>query len=310
MKPTMKSLISFKICHCRVLNLPVINTNDMINIIRYKLIAYYPGSVHDLAIDYITEGENVIVFYMNLDDLESLKKRIPNGRFYSPYHVLSDRKEKEGLYYIPLNGRLEILRYSRNLLTESYSIDDSPENRKSIETECASIEDSFIVKEQCIPLFRKKRCLNYTFQILLLFTLIVSVPQFFYYFQIKSEETSLLELEKTLNIQVENDLVHYATEKERDELKSSYERILRSKPINVYVLLSDLTELLGENTEIVSLVLKNNTFQMNCVGLSILEKMEEFQKDSHFQSVIPYQVHPIEGSEKERFSLTGIYANE
>lgn len=305
-----KEILTGDICHCRILNIPKVNSRDMISIIRYKLTSYYPGSVDDLLIDFIRQGDKVIVFYMEQSVYSDLQNQVPRGRFFSSFHMLSGINDKEGKYYIGINNRLEILNYSGNKLIQYRSIVDSAANRKILKSEEARIVENQLIKKNSIPLFLKKKKRNYLLQILFLILLLFFVPQISLYLQMHSEEQNLGNLEIELRDLTDKNLELSASQQELNELKREYEILNLKKPLNLYRFISDLSEALGNDVEIESLVLKNNSFQMNGVGYKPLEKMEDFQLNNKFQSVLPYQIQSITGSQKVRFSLTGVYYNE
>ncbi|MDA3810816.1 MAG: hypothetical protein PF518_10890 [Spirochaetaceae bacterium] len=304
-------ILTANICSCKILDIPPLGQNELENIIRYKLTSFYPGSVDELEIDYIRSKERVIVFYISRNKLDILKNGNPNIKFYSSYHLLEDLLDKQGTYCLPLENRLEILNFTGNKLTDLFSIPFSEENLFLQKNENAVIiEKAETNLTKVKPLFQKRRQTDYTIQILLFFTLMLLIPQIFLSIQKKYDELYLQNLEIELNTLVLKNNDVFSMESKLNKLKSQYESLRMNKPLNIYTFLSDLSLALGSDTEIDSLVLKDQSFRLNATGYKPLEKMEKFQKNPGFQSVIPYQVQSIPGTSREKFSLTGFYFYE
>jgi len=304
-------ILSASLCYCKVLEIPPVSTREINNIIKYKLTSYYPGSVDDLKIDYIQKGNKVIVFYIPEDKYESFKKDNHNSSFYSSYHLFENINEKEGLYCTVLDDRLEILNFRENKFIDISSVPYSEETlsaQKAHGANLIAIDIKSLKKSDA--LFVKKKKSNFLLHIMILLTMTIAIPQLFYNYQIHMEENYLKEMELKLNTMVLQNKVESSAEIEQNQLKLEYEELISKKPLQLYPFFSDISSALGEESHIISLVLKGNSFQLNGIGLKPLEKMEKFQDNSNFQSVIPYQVQSIADSKKEKFSLTGFYANE
>ena len=304
-------ILTANICSCKVLDVPPVSEGELESLIRYRLTSFYPGDVEDLKIDFIRVKERVIVFYLSQNVYQKLVTDNPREKFYTVYHLTAQRKNPPGIFYFPVNKRLEVLEYDDRGLREFYSLPDSESNRSKLEKrggEALNREDFSPPKGNSLFSGRKKS--NYTAQILGLIVLIVFLPQLFYYRQIRSEEKYLEDMEKkTEKLMINNSLIS-TSEEEMKVLEEKYNSLVKEKPLSLYLFLSDLSTALGPDTEIESLVLKDRSFQMNGVGFNTLGKMENFQNDRMFSSVIPYQVRTVEGSRRERFSLTGFYDYE
>ena len=304
-------ILTANICSCKIIEIPPVGRHEMEQIIRYKLSSFYPGSVEDLVFDYIKNDNSVAVFYMQKVKLETIKEENPGVAFYSPYHLLKDLKNKEGMYILPLKGRLEVLEFKENSLIEIRSLLDTPEIRSDFENVPVKYPEftNFSCKK-AQALFSEKKKGNNFVQIVLLITMIMAVPQAFYYQQIVKDEKYLEQLNNSIAEMSLKSAQISASEEQLNLLIAEYTNLIDRKPLNIYDFFSDLSFALGSDVEIESLILKEKSFQMNGRGLNPLGKMESFQKNDKFDSVLPYQVQKIEDSSLEKFSLTGFYDYE
>ncbi len=311
MIPKNYILLTTNICSCKIMDIPPVGVNELEQIIRYKLSSYYPGNINDLKVDFIKSGNKAIVFFIRLEKLKVIYSENPKCKIITTYHLFKNIRDKNGIYVISLDGRLEVLEYEENELKEVRSIIDMEENRIKLEAE----EAVFIAENECSvknvnSLFLKRKKRNYLLQNIILLTLIIVIPQIGFYFQVRKDEQYLLKLKTAITEISQKREEMSSSVEEMNNLELEYANLMIKKPMDIYEFISDLSFALGSEVKIESLVLKENSFQMNGRGLDPLVKMERFQDNKLFDSVIPYQVQAIEGSSLERFSLSGEYDNE
>lgn len=312
MKKNNYFILPAHICSVKILPIPPVNSKEIEQILRYSLSSYYPGSVDDLSIDYVKEGDTAVVFYCPKEKLESIRKDNPKEKIYTAFHLLQSLKNKNGHFAIALDNRIEILTFSDNLLQEIKSLEDSRQNRTSLQNEGIEItmadKIAAPLKNQSLFQLRKRR--NLLLINLCLITLLILLSQLMFYRQIRLDEQYRTDLKKSIALISEKNARISSSREEMESLVLEYEKLLSEKPLNIYSFLSDLSFALGSDVKIDSLILKNNSFQLNGKGVNPLGKMENFQNNSSFHSVIPYQVKNIQGSQRESFSLTGMYFYE
>jgi len=303
-------ILPLNICFCRYLEIPPVSDKEIKNIIRYKLSAYYPGSIDDLIIDYLKMGKMYAVFYMSRKKFNFLKKQFPEVQFFSSYHLfnfsVSDLEIKQ---YAHIDDRIEIVTKSDSLSFELNSLPyDFNTLSRLIDRGYSEVENYSPLTKTSI--FKRNKKNNYFLQIGILMLLIFAVPQVSGYFQYKSDSQYLEVIEKELNLTLDEKSKKIFSLTELDFLKTEYKFLMENQPISPFRFFTELSFLLERETTIDSLVLKNNSFQLNARGYKPLNKMDGFQQSRQFHSVIPHQVQTIVGSEKEKFSLTGFYKYE
>ncbi|MBB6478487.1 hypothetical protein [Spirochaeta isovalerica] len=305
-------ILSSNICSVRIMDIPPLGAEETGQVIRHKLAAFYPGSADDLYIDYVRENDKAVVFFASKQKIDSLSD--PEGNeflFYSPWHFFASISEKDGYYGIILDGRIELFCYENDHFVESRSLDYSSEREASLKEEgIAFVEPSLSTLNKIEPLFRKKKKKKYFLSNLLILGLLLIIPQFLFYRQVKSDEEYNRTLKKEIQSLILDNARYSGSEEEYGKLMNEYQELKDSRPLNINRFLSELSSSLGRDVVIESLVLKGNSFQLNGVGLNPLGKMEKFQNNGHFSHVVPYQVKALENSSRETFSLTGVYHDE
>lgn len=311
MKKNKVLILPAHTCSVKILHIPPVNNKEIEQIIRYRLSSFYPGSVNDLSLDYVKEGDKAIVFYCSKEKIQSLQRDKPQEKIYTVYHLLQSLKNKNGQYAVSLENRIEVHTYSENYLHELKSLEDTPHTRILLQNEGIEItraDDLPAPKTQWLFQIRKKR--NFLLINILIITLILVLSQLLFCRQIRLDERYRGELKKSIVQLSEKNAQITSSLEEMNGLYIEYEKLLSGKPLNIYHFLSDLSFALGSDVKIDSLILKNSSFQLNGHGINPLGKMENFQNDPSFHSVIPYQVKNLEGTERESFSLTGMYFYE
>ncbi len=92
---------------------------------------------------------------------------------------------------------------------------------------------------------------------------------------------------------------------EIDDLQERLAIIKGKKPIEPYLILSELASILKPGTKIQSFILEKNYFQLEAVGPNPLDLMEIFKTKALFGNVKLVQIVPIKDSDKELFKITG-----
>ncbi len=96
-----------------------------------------------------------------------------------------------------------------------------------------------------------------------------------------------------------------AAQKEVDELRNELSRMKAREPADMYALLSELSAVLGGDAQILSMTVRERSFQAEALGKNPLKLMERFRTDEAFRDVRLSQVVPDARSGKERFSFSG-----
>ena len=76
---------------------------------------------------------------------------------------------------------------------------------------------------------------------------------------------------------------------------------------DIYLLLSDLSLVIGQRARIVGMSVRDGSFQLDAVGSDPLELMEDFKRKEVFADITLSQVVPDGTSGRERFSVVGAY---
>jgi hypothetical protein len=98
-----------------------------------------------------------------------------------------------------------------------------------------------------------------------------------------------------------------ALQKEVSELAARIERLETSEPRDAYLLLSELSTLLGENVSIRTLSLNDDAFQIQAMGTNPLRLMEAFASRASFSGMKLSQVVPDPRTEMELFTISGVF---
>ncbi len=96
-------------------------------------------------------------------------------------------------------------------------------------------------------------------------------------------------------------------EGEVDSLSAQLSSLKARQPLDVYLLFSELSSVLGSGTRIRTITLRGDSFQIEAVGTNPLKLMEEFRSHPSFSDVKLSQVIPDAASGRERFSFSGVF---
>jgi hypothetical protein len=96
-----------------------------------------------------------------------------------------------------------------------------------------------------------------------------------------------------------------AAEKETEDLRAELSRMAAREPEDLYALFSELSLVLGGDTQILNITVRERTFQVDALGENPLKLMEGFRARPAFTDVRLAQVVPDSLSGKERFSFSG-----
>ena len=298
-------VLSSQICSCRVIDVPPVSFTETEQIIRHKMAAFYPGSPDDLYIDHIVEKGKAIVFFALKSRIDQIRSDEGDVSFYSQWHIFDAVEDKSGYFAITGVDQRNLFLYRGNRLVETGIVDVLPE-----EEEVTLLSPKDPISKKSEPIFSIRKRKNYGLFNLLLLVLLLIIPQLGLYRQTMMDERYLSELTREINRMTMETARASTSEDELKVLKNQYDQLLRKRPLMLYHFLLDLSTALDKDTHIDSLVLKNNSFQLNGEGKNILGKMENFQKNDSFRHVLPYQVKALDDTTRETFSLTGVYYDE
>lgn len=297
-------ILSASMCSCRVLQLPPVGIREKEQIILNNMSTFYPGSVDDLYIDLVPQGNETIIFYVEKKVIDKLRIDNEDEEFFSSWHILTEIEEKEGYYACMIDNRYDLLKFSNNRLVEVRTIE-------SVRGMNVRIIENFIQNPKySLSLFLKKKKKSFLIPNLLLITFLLFLPQLFYYIQIQLEEGYCGELKSFTSRLLIDSQEKTANQERWESYQEEYEELLELKPVDISHFFKDLSLALGKDVTIKSLTLKGDRFQISGEGDNPLGKMESFHYIGKFHSVIPYQVKAINGSERESFSITGVYHDE
>lgn len=304
-------ILSANLCSCRILDVPPVGSVETDQIVRHRLSAFYPGSIEDLYICSVREGDKAIVFFSPKIKIDNLRSVQGNLSLYSSWHFLSSRNDKEGGYAVVLRDKIDALEYHKNQIVAVRS----RENNSEVMAELA--DNGFVIikgncnfKSRYHPLFERKKRRGYLIPNILLILMIISLPQLAYWRQVTMDEDHVKLLRNEISRLTLESSKSSSSEKELEKLLLQHDKLSVAKPLNILEFLSELSGALGRDVTINNLVLKDRRFQLNGEGENPLGKMENFQENGNFRNVLPYQVKAIEGSGRKSFSLTGMYDHE
>ncbi len=98
-----------------------------------------------------------------------------------------------------------------------------------------------------------------------------------------------------------------AVQEEIDALTARGARLDAQQPRDLYLLLSELSAVLGDSARIRSLTVRENSFQVDAVGTNPLKLMEGFKSRSSFADMKLAQVVPDPRTGRELFSFSGVF---
>jgi hypothetical protein len=98
-----------------------------------------------------------------------------------------------------------------------------------------------------------------------------------------------------------------ALQKEIDGLKVERDRLNARTPRDVYLLLSELSVVLGDHARIQSISIQDDNFQVDALGTNALSLMDGFKARPGFKNMRLAQVVPDPQSGRERFSFSGTF---
>lgn len=122
---------------------------------------------------------------------------------------------------------------------------------------------------------------------------------------------NLMEYEKYLEQKRNESVRLYADiSSMQNEISKLEEKLLGlrdKKPINVYHLFNDLSSVFTGQTELLTLILKNSSLQMEGRSINALNLEERLKKHTSFSQVSLPEFKPERNSYKERFRMQGVY---
>lgn len=122
---------------------------------------------------------------------------------------------------------------------------------------------------------------------------------------VDQKEVYFQDLKNYLGLLQKQTLKVISIQGEIDDLQEKLDIIKGKKPIEPYLILSELASILKPGTKIQSFILEKNYFQLEAVGPNPLDLMEIFKVKALFGNVKLVQIVPIKDSDKELFKITG-----
>ena len=121
---------------------------------------------------------------------------------------------------------------------------------------------------------------------------------------LESRYEQLKKLDSTLEAQSRKVV---GMETQVDALSQELAGLKERQPLDVYLLFSELSSVLGSGTRIRTITLRGDSFQIEAVGTNPLKLMEDFRSHPSFSDVKLSQVIPDAASGRERFSFSGVF---
>ncbi len=118
------------------------------------------------------------------------------------------------------------------------------------------------------------------------------------------------ELNQNLKSLTSQSMEAIALKNEAEELEKEWEMFKNRTPTDVFLVLSELAVILGSETKISFFLLEKDTFQFEGIGPNPLSLMEEFKTNDNFHSIKLLQIVPVQGTNKERFKVSGVVKTE
>ena len=123
--------------------------------------------------------------------------------------------------------------------------------------------------------------------------------------RIQSKKSYFSELSTQLQ-QLERKSAQFNTlEKDIDGFESELQDIKEKIPCNIYLLLTELSFILGTDTKVTHFLVDKNMFQIEGVSPSPLQIMDRFAEREKFHKVKLSQIIPLDNSEDKRFKVNG-----
>lgn len=162
------------------------------------------------------------------------------------------------------------------------------------------IKNRFLFAEK-----RKRRLIPQKTRILLLvfLVLVLSGLGLFKYVSYKEQYKSLLAEQLS---SLEKQYYRIASIKEETEdLESTFKILEEQQPIDVYLVLSRIFEVIGDRTLVTYFTFDNGSFQFEAVGSDALVLIQKFNSHPDFSDIKILQIVLDKGSDIERFRITG-----
>lgn len=113
-------------------------------------------------------------------------------------------------------------------------------------------------------------------------------------------------LSSYLTLLESKNLTALTLQKEVEALEEEKRLLNEKRPYNTFSILSELSGILGSNTRILSIIVENDTFQFEGTATNPLGLMERFKTSDTFQDMKLLEIVPLQGTNREKFKVTGI----
>lgn len=352
----MMSRLDFDI---EVIKIPPVHSEEINNLLGYKIRGLYPGSPEETVFDYqiaaLRRERYAVLFITKKSILNNYKSLGKNKPLFLPYAMakpLAGNYTAENCIITFWHTHwTEILFFSRGILkssfvfkTEKGSMSEnftrfesflpkkiageylificSGENKKILEPyikkllpkkesyEILSLEDQLNrIGKKSGFLFstkQKKNIIPQKLRIRLLILIALILPGLIlfkfvsYKGRYKNEvNMRLISMEKSYfqAVSIKNDT---------DNLEIKLNTLRDKKPVDMYQVLSRISEVLGSKTNIIYFSIEKGSFQIEGIGPNTLALMQRFSSHPDFSNIRLIQIVPVKGLKVEKFRITGI----
>ena len=244
-------------------------------------LLYYKQGV--LLFSRVIERKNSII-----EDIKKIEKDIPETLRQVPALFITGGLDKKGLDRI-IAGNNTI--WEKTSVLSLMDILNKPVS----------------VKTALFRVKKKQRFFNHNIGICIMVVILISFSLMVFNKHVEKKEKYVSEL-KAFAVTLETDNRAAITlQEEIKKLEEEYSGLYNAKPPDLYKLLSELTFVLGKDVSITNLTIKDNSFRIEAVGKNTFNLLDRFKGRNVFKDVRMYQVFPIPDTDKERFSISGLF---
>ncbi|MCK5196703.1 MAG: hypothetical protein KAR21_00045 [Spirochaetales bacterium] len=244
-------------------------------------LLYYKQGV--LLFSRVIERKNSII-----EDIKKIEKDIPETLRQVPALFITGGLDKKGLDRI-IAGNNTI--WEKTSVLSLMDILNKPVS----------------VKTALFRVKKKYRFFNHNIGICIMVVILISLSLMVFNKHVEKKEKYVSEL-KAFAVTLETDNRAAITlQEEIKKLEEEYSGLYNAKPPDLYKLLSELTFVLGKDVSITNLTIKDNSFRIEAVGKNTFNLLDRFKGRNVFKDVRMYQVFPIPDTDKERFSISGLF---
>ena len=325
----------------RVLEVPPVPEKDLEGLIRLKLRSVYPGNPRETVFDYrlVRRGSirKAVVFVSRKETVEAYRASAERRPLVLPYQLVADRVPRRGPFraWFCHETWAELLVYDDGILASSTvrrrargrRLDLAAESRtvpflvvapaKELERTARIEGAAYLTLESACAgrgrpdsLFAaagRKALLpaNVRTGVLAAAVLVLGLLVFFRFVRLAEDHSArLAALAGSLEQGSRESL---AMRKELEALLAERERLDAGAPPDRYLLLSELSVVIGDSARIRSITVRDDRFQLDAAGNNPLRLMEGFKARDGFSDMTLSQVVPDADTRRELFSISGAF---